>query len=161
MLADPDYEWPINREHGVHTAFGVPVFRGAEVVGVIGAARMAVNPFTDAEVALVRAFADQASIAMENVRLFNETKDALDRQTATGDVLRIISQSAFELEPVFKAIVESAKRLCGADVSALFLLRDGLYRIATHTGGDEYRKYWEEHPIAPGRETVVGRAALE
>src|SRR5207245_3558904 len=71
-----------------------------------------------------------------------------------------ISRWGFVLAAVSRAIVAGAKRLCGADVSALFLLRDGLYRVMTHTGAEEYRRYWEEHPIAPGRETVVGRAAL-
>ena len=163
VLSDPAVPSGLHDDQkvgGFRTVLGVPMAREGVLLGVISLRRNEVRAFSDREIKLVETFADQAVIAIENVRLFNETKDALDRQTATGDVLRIISQSAFDLEPVFRAIVASAKRLCGADVSALFLLRDGLYRVMTHTGAEEYRRYWEEHPIAPGRETVVGRAAL-
>src|SRR2546426_12530558 len=107
-------------ETGQHSALGAPMLRGGEAVAVIVLRSLAVTPFSASEVKLVETFADQAAIAIENVRLFNETKEALDRQTAIGEVLSVISQSAFELEPMLKAIAASAKRLGGAAVSALF-----------------------------------------
>src|SRR5206468_4898928 len=89
---DPEYHWPPNREHGVHTVLGVPIMRGDEVVGIIGVARMQVDPFSDEEIGLVQTFADQAAIAIENVRLFNETKESLDQQTAVAHVLKVRSE---------------------------------------------------------------------
>jgi GAF domain-containing protein/anti-sigma regulatory factor (Ser/Thr protein kinase) len=120
LFEDPDYYWPTNREHGVHTVLGVPIFRGSEVIGAIGVARNERRPFSDADIRLVQTFADQATIAMENVRLFNETKESLDQQTALSDVLRTISRSAFDLDAVLQTIVERAAALGGADTSSIF-----------------------------------------
>jgi GAF domain-containing protein len=117
LFIDPDYEWPPNREHGVHTVLGVPIFKDNEVVGVIGVARMQVAPFSDEEIRLIETFADQAAIAIENVRLFNTTREALEQQTAISDVLKIISGSAFDLKPILEAVTESAARLCDADLA--------------------------------------------
>src|SRR5207237_9593412 len=86
------------------------------IVGVYSVARLQVRPFTDREIALVRTFADQAAIAMENVRLASETKVALEQQTAVAEVLKVISRSAFDLKPVLETVTESAARLCDADL---------------------------------------------
>jgi signal transduction histidine kinase len=116
MMSDTEYDWPINRTHRVHSGLGVPIFRGDEVVGVIGVARMEIKPFSADEIRLVETFADQAAIAIENVRLFNETKEALEQQTAISEVLKVISGSAFELKPILETVTESAARLCDADL---------------------------------------------
>ena len=124
LFEDANYEWPSNREHGVHTVLGVPIFRGDEVVGAIGVARNERRPFSDADIRLVQTFADQATIAMENVRLLNEAKESLKQQTALSDVLRTISRSAFDLDAVLQTIVDRAAALGGADAVTIFR-RDG------------------------------------
>jgi signal transduction histidine kinase len=117
-LADPDYRWLEGQKlQGFRTLLAVPIRRGTEIVGVIAFSRNAVLPFTEREIALIETFADQAAIAIENVRLFNETKEALERQTATAEVLKTISRSAFDLEAVLNTVVENAATLCGADVA--------------------------------------------
>src|SRR5207253_2502532 len=120
LFADPEYEWPANVEHGVHTVAAVPIFSGDEVVGAIGAARFNVAPFSAEELRLFETFADQAAIAIENVRLFNETKEALERQTATADVLRVISSTPTDVQPVFDAIVRNAVELCESAYANVF-----------------------------------------
>ena len=124
LFEDANYEWPSNREHGVHTVLGVPIFHGDEVVGAIGVARNERRPFSDADIRLVQTFADQATIAMENVRLLNEAKESLKQQTALSDVLRTISRSAFDLDAVLQTIVARAAALGGADAVTIFR-RDG------------------------------------
>ena len=115
LFQDPAYDWPSNRAAGVHTVLGVPIFKDDEVVGAIGVARNEMRPFSDAEIRLVKTFADQAAIAMDNVRLFNETKDALAQQVAVAEVLQTISTSAFDLTPVFDVILRQSIDLCSAD----------------------------------------------
>jgi GAF domain-containing protein/two-component sensor histidine kinase len=160
LFDDPDYDWPSNREHGVHTVLGVPIFRGDEVIGAIGVARNERSPFSDADIRLVQTFADQATIAMENVRLFNETKEALGQQTALSDVLRTISRSAFDLDAVLQTIVERAAALVGAEGAAI-----------TRREGDEavvLAQYGSMLPASqrPGtripvvQRTAIGRAIL-
>jgi signal transduction histidine kinase len=156
MQTDPDYDWPINREFGVHSAVGLPILRGDEVVGVIGVARMAVNPFTDDEIRLVATFADQAAIAIENVRLFNETKESLEQQTAIADILRVISASPTDIQPVLDAIAESATRFAAAEDAAVLLTRDGRLVPVAHHGPIPM-------PLAVpvDRGSVSGRATVE
>ncbi|MDP9275270.1 MAG: GAF domain-containing protein, partial [Chloroflexota bacterium] len=134
LFADPEYDWPPNREHGVHTVLGVPIFKDSEVVGVIGVARMQVNPFSDDEIRLVETFADQAAIAIENVRLFNETQAALERQTGISEILSVISSHPSEIQPVFDAIVVRAAELCHAEDAALSLVEGDTMLDVAHVG---------------------------
>jgi GAF domain-containing protein/anti-sigma regulatory factor (Ser/Thr protein kinase) len=116
VLADPEYApRDLQSLGGYRTVLGVPLIRDGFPIGVFGLMRNHVKPFTDRQIELVRTFADQAAIAMENVRLFNETKEALEQQTAVSEVLKTISHSAFDLEAVLGAVVENAARLCGAE----------------------------------------------
>src|SRR5262249_15221313 len=103
----------LGRAGGYRSVVFVPMLRDNEPIGAIGLTRRE-GGFTDNQIALLKTFADQAVIAIENVRLFNETKDALDRQTATSEILRVISSSPTNVQPTFEAIAESATRLCGA-----------------------------------------------
>src|SRR5262245_33132662 len=97
------------------------MLRDGQVSGTVAVGRLEVRPFTDNEIALLQTFADQAVIAIENVRLFNETKEALDRQTATSDILGVISSAHTDAQPVFDTIVQSAVRLCKATHAAVFV----------------------------------------
>ncbi|HEY6204439.1 MAG TPA: GAF domain-containing protein, partial [Candidatus Limnocylindria bacterium] len=158
LFEDPDYDWPSNREHGVHTVLGVPIFGDNEVIGAIGVARNERRPFSDADIRLVETFADQATIAMENVRLFNETKESLERQTALAEILRVIADSPADQQPVVDAIARNTTRYCGAEDAAVILLESDMLRRVAHHG----RLPVAASPIQPiDRNSVGGRAILE
>jgi signal transduction histidine kinase len=134
LFKDPDYEWPANLEHGVHTIAAVPIFSGGEVVGAIGAARFEVAPFSAEELRLFETFADQAAIAIENVRLFNETKESLEQQTAISEVLRVISSTPSDVRPVLDAVADRAIRLCDAAAATIYVLEGSALRRTAFQG---------------------------
>ena len=167
ILADPDYATPAAVAAGIRTQLGVPFLRNGDPVGIITLNRRRVEPFTERQIELVRTFADQAVIAMENARLLGElqarTRDlteSLEYQTATSDVLNVISRSTSDAQPVLDTVIETAARLCGADVANIAIREGEVYRIvAANQAAAADAEYWaalRQRTIVPGRETVRG-----
>ena len=146
---------------GARTVLCVPMLKESELIGAIVIYQQEVRPFTDKQIALVRNFAAQGVIAIENARLLNELRESLEQQTATADVLRIISSSPGELEPVFQAILKSATRICEAKFGILQLYDDGAYQIgAMHNVPAAFVEFRQRNPVfRPGPNTVLGRLA--
>ena len=171
VTLDAEYRWSDGRWAGLlRTMLGVPLLRDGAVIGVIAVHRRLSQPFSQREIDLITTFADQAVIAIENVRLFEEVQartrelqESLDYQTATSNVLKAISRSVFELQPVLDTLVETAVTLCRADEGFLFQLAAGQFRVRAAFGFSKHGLDWmREHPIAPERtETLVGRTAQE
>ncbi len=169
VLQDPEYTLPIATTTGYRTALAVPMLRDDLPIGTILVARDRVAPFSDKQIGLLKTFADQAVIAVENVRLFKElelrNRDltvALEQQTATSEILRVISSSTSDLQPVFDTMAENAVRLCEAERALIFRFDGELLRAAaSYNVGPEVREFVDRNPIAPGRHSVSARAALE
>src|SRR5262245_47702177 len=147
----------------------VPMIYEGRPIGVVGVSRGAAGPFSDRQIDLLRTFADQAVIAIENVRLFTELQasnrdltESLQQQTATADVLKVISRSAFDLQTVLDTLVESAARLCEADMATINRPQGDTYRqVATYGHPPDFKAYVEANPLPPGRGSIVGRVIME
>jgi two-component system NtrC family sensor kinase len=146
---------------GYRSMVFAPMLKGDRGIGAIGVAR-STGPFKPKEVAMLQTFADQAVIAIENARLFNETQEALERQTATADVLKVISRSAFDLQAVLDTLTSSAVELSGA-TNGVIALREGdayRYRAFSASMTPDFARYLAEHPPIPGPSSGAGRAIL-
>ena len=162
VKADPDYTL-IDRERFVRTMLGVPLLREGTAIGVIVLQRSTVRPFSDKQIELATTFADQAVIAIENARLFNELRESLQQQIATAEVLKVISRSSFDLQAVLDTLTVSAVRHCEAQMAAIVRQKDtGSYYFATSYGiSADSNNYFKSVVIKAGRGTVVGRALQE
>jgi GAF domain-containing protein len=163
VLSDPYYSHKdIARIGGYRGCLGVPMVRDEQVIGAIFVARRQPGLFSDAQVQLLKTFADQAVIAIENVRLFKETETSLEQQTATADVLKIISRSTFDLRTVLQTLVESAARFCHADKANIIREKDGEFYTAEAYGySREFLDYIKNIPIKAERGSASGRALVE
>jgi two-component system, NtrC family, sensor kinase len=159
---DPEYNYGGSRVDPYRTVLAVPMLKGGELFGVFVIYRHEVRPFTDSQIALMETFADQAVIAIENTRLISETREALEQQTATGDVLKIISRSSVDLETVLDTLVETVARLCRADQAVMFRRRDDVYHLVASRGlSEEAKEFQRTHPLPTDRGSMSGRVMLE
>jgi two-component system, NtrC family, sensor kinase len=154
---------------GYRTVLSVPLQSQGVPIGAITLTRSTVHPFTEKQIELIETFADQAVIAIENARLFeaeqqrtSELTQSLEQQTATADVLKVISRSTFDLQTVLDTLTTSAARLCAADQCGVFQRDGDSYRLVANLGfSHEAVRYAVEHPLRPDQGSVTGRAALE
>ena len=162
IQADPEYAYVIRDVEPIRTTLAVPMLKGDELIGTITIYRLEVKPFTDKQVALVETFANQAVIAIENARLLNELRESLEQQTATSEVLKVISSSQGDLDPVFQAMLENAVRICDASFGMLFRVKDGLVSAAAMVGvPPQFAEFWRRGPQRPGPRTALGRVVEE
>ncbi len=173
VTVDPEYTHKSKDIAPIRTVLTVPILKGDDLLGVILTYRLEVRPFTDKQIALVEAFADQAAIAIENVRLFDaeqrrtaELSESLAQQTATADVLKVISRSTFDLQTVLDTLVESATQLCDADYAWLFQREGELFIFSASYGHvpekhAQIREFFKTVQVPISRGSITGRAALE
>jgi two-component system, NtrC family, sensor kinase len=173
VLSEEGADFPgarqISTRSGTRTLLSVPLLREGESIGVIVLRRKQVLPFSDKQMAILQTFADQAVIAIGNVHLFEEVQartrdlsEALQQQTATADVLKIISRSAFDLQTVFSTLIESAATLCRAERAAILRLTDNRFQVvATYGFPAEFREYMMQRGLDLDRGSASGRAALD
>jgi signal transduction histidine kinase/putative methionine-R-sulfoxide reductase with GAF domain len=170
ISADPEYTYVSKDVEKIRTVVSVPILKGDDLLGVMNIYRLEeVRPFTDKQIALVETFADQAAIAIDNARLVDELRhrtdelsESLQQQTATADVLKLISRSTFDLESVLNTLVESAARLCEADTATIAREKNAYYNIVASYGFPPgFRDYVETVPLERGRGSMSGRVLLE
>ena len=164
ILADPEITYA--GKEALRTILAVPILKGDDLLGVLVIYHLEVRPFTDKQIALVEIFADQAAIAIDNVRLLDELRQSLQQQTATADVLKVISRSTFDLQTVFDTLVESAARLCEADHAWLFRREGELFHWAASFGhsAEEHmriRDYFKIREVRAERGSITGRCVIE
>jgi signal transduction histidine kinase len=169
VVADREYDAYMAKVTGHRATLGVPLMREGSPIGVVLLMRRSPKPFSDKQIELVETFADQAVIAIENVRLFDEVQtrtrdltESLQQQTATADVLKVISRSAFDLQTVLDALIETAVRLCNADQGAITREIDGaFFRAATHGYSSKLSDFIRNTPVKMDRSSIAGRALVE
>ena len=163
VLQDPEFTYREGQKlAGNRTMLGIPLLREEALIGIFILARTRVEPFTSKEIELATSFADQAVIAIENARLFEELRQSLQQQTATADVLKVISRSTFDLGSVLQTLVESAARLCDADKANITRQTGEVFYRAEFCGfSGEFMDHLRRIPIEPDRGSASGRALLE